>query len=105
MSDEIRLNEVDVVKINPQPGEIIIVTIKSDDVDMASMQSLRESMRKVFPNNQVMLMSVGSEGDIKFVVAKDASLSDTKVGCGATPASFCSDCSCGKKEAYEQNKG
>lgn len=104
MSDEIRLNEVDVQKINPQPGEIIIVTIKSDDVDVSSMQALRQSMRAVFPNNQVMLMSVGSEGDIKFVVVKDAGVSDT-VGCGATPASFCSDCSCGKKEAYENNKG
>lgn len=105
MSDEIRLNEVDVQKINPQPGEVIIVTIKSDDVDASSMQALRNSMRAVFPNNQVMIMSVGSEGDIKFVVAKDASLSDTKVGCGTTPNNFCSDCSCGKKEAYEQNKG
>lgn len=104
MSDEVRLNEVDVQKINPQPGEIIIVTITSDDVDTASMQALRNSMKAVFPNNQVMIMSVGSEGSIKISVAKNADLNDT-VGCGATPSSFCSDCSCGKKEAYEQNKG
>lgn len=104
MSEETIVKQIEVMKITLEPGDVLISTIKSLYLDSQSMTSLGEQLRQMFPNNKVVVMGCEPEGDIKFVVAKDASLSDT-VGCGATPASFCSDCSCGKKEAYEQNKG
>lgn len=102
--NNIKLNEVDATKLNLQPGDVLVTTIKSDDITMASMNGLGEQLRGIFPNNKVIVMGVGSEGDIKFTVAKDAASSDTKaaVGCGTTPSAFCGDCSCGKKEAWER---
>lgn len=106
MSDEIRFNAVDLLQVNLEPGDVLIATIKSDDIDRSSMNSIGDYLRSTFPNNKILVMGVGSEGDIKFTVAKDASMSDTKPasGCGPTPADFCSSCSCGKKEAYESGK-
>jgi hypothetical protein len=104
MSEETIVKQIEVMKITLEPGDVLISTIKSEYLDQHSMTSLGEQLRQMFPNNKVVVMGCEPEGDIKFVVAKDASLSDTKVGCGTTPNNFCSDCSCGKKEAYEQNK-
>lgn len=104
MSDETIVKQIEVMRITLEPGDVLISTIKSEYLDQESMVSLGEQLRQMFPNNKVVVMGCEPEGDIKFVVAKDANVSNT-VGCGATPASFCSDCSCGKKEAYENNKG
>lgn len=103
MSDEIRFNAVDLLQVNLEPGDVLIATIKSDEIDMSSMNSIGDYLRKTFPNNKVLVMGVGSEGDIKFTVAKDASVSDNK-SCGPGPTNFCSDCSCGKKAAYEKGE-
>lgn len=103
MSD-IKFTEVELNRIELNPGEVLIATVKSDELDGDSMSSLAEMLRGVFPNNKVIVMGTGSEGNINFTVAKDALVSDTKVGCGTTPTNFCTDCSCGKKEAYEQGE-
>jgi hypothetical protein len=101
---EIKLVETEVQKINLGEGDVLVTTIKSDEIDMASMNSLGDQLRKIFPNNKVIVMGVGSEGDIKFTVAKDAA-AKVSSGCGTGPANYCSDCSCGKKERYEGNEG
>lgn len=103
MNEEIKLNEVSVTKLNLSLGDVLIAYIKSDELDAESMNGLGEMLRKAFPGNKVIVMGTGSEGSVNFTVAKDVTLGDTKViGCGTTPNSFCSDCSCGKKEAYEK---
>jgi hypothetical protein len=100
---EVKLTEVEVQKINLTQGDVLVCTIKSDEITASSMNHLGEQLRTFFPNNKVIVMGVGSEGDIKFTVAKDAAVSDTKSGCGPEPANYCSDCSCGKKEAFERS--
>ena len=100
MSDEIRFNAVDLLQVNLEKGDVLIATIKSDEIDMSSMNSIGDYLRKTFPNNKVLIMGVELKGEIKFTVAKDATLSDTK-SCGPAPANFCNNCSCGKKETYE----
>lgn len=104
---EITFNEVGLTKINLDKGDVLIAQIKSDEIDMASMNQIGDYLRQTFPNNKVIVMGVGSEGDIKFTVAKDAAVSDTKTqqACGPGPANYCNDCSCGKKQAYEQGEG
>lgn len=104
---EISLNEIDVQKLSLQPGEVLIVTIKSDELTEDSMYELRRGLMGYFPNNKVLVMGVGSEGSVNLTVARAVAYDDPKpqVGCGTTPASYCNDCSCGKKEAYEGNKG
>ena len=106
MSEEIRFNAVDLLQVNLDKGDVLIATIKSDEIDMSSMNQIGDYLRQTFPNNKVIVMGVGSEGDIKFTVAKDAASSDTKStsACGPGPANYCSDCSCGKKQAYEKGE-
>lgn len=98
---QLRFNAVDLLQVNLEPGDVLIATIKSDDINMSSMNSIGDYLRKTFPNNKVLVMGVESSGDIKFTVAKDASVSDTKSACGPGPTNYCNDCSCGKKAAYE----
>ena len=92
---EITIKEVEVAKINLIPGDVLVVTIKSDDVDEEILSKVGESFSKVFPNNQVGLFALGKDDEIKFSVTTSLQ----KSGCGTQ--SYCMDCSCGKKEQTE----
>jgi hypothetical protein len=102
---EITLNEIDVRKLNLQPGETLVVTIKSDEITDESLYALRRGLMGYFPNNKVLVLGVGSEGSIDLTVAKSVAYDESQAqsNCGPGPANYCSDCSCGKKEAYEGN--
>ncbi len=89
---EIKFNEVDVQKLNLQPGEVLVIKVKSDDFDQASMQHLGQGMRAIFPNNKVLVLGVEKEGSIDLTIAKGSEYPETN---------YCNDCSCGKKAAYE----
>lgn len=89
---EIKLNEVDVQKLNLQSGEVLVVKVKSDQMHADAMQSLSKGLRGVFPNNKVVVLSVENDGSIDLTVAKESEYPSTN---------FCNDCSCGKKQAYE----
>ncbi len=89
---EIKINEVDVQRLNLQPGEVLIVKVKSDDINEASLNALSQGFKSILTNNKVVVMAVGSEGSIDLTVAKETEY----------PAvNFCTDCACGKKDAYE----
>lgn len=89
---EIKINEVDVQKLNLQPGEVLVIKVKSDDISMADMNALRKNFNALFPNNKAVILGIGETGSIDLTVAKQAEYPET---------SFCSDCNCGKKAAYE----
>lgn len=91
---ELKLNEVEVQKLNLQPGEVLVVKIKSDDLTQDAMYQLRKGMTAYFPNNKVVVLGIGEEGSIDLTVAKPAEYPEVN---------YCSDCSCGKKAAYEGN--
>lgn len=88
MSD-LNIKLVEATKLNLVPGDVLMVTVKNNDIDLSSLDDLQKYLRGLFPNNQVFAMSVGEDGDVKFAVAK------------GTPQSYCSDCDCGKKERVE----
>lgn len=73
--------------INLQPGDVLAVKLIGDDFDVDTMASLRDSLTQVFTKNKVMIFTMPKDSDIQFAAIKE------------TPASYCSDCSCGKKEA------
>lgn len=105
---EVRFNELDVQRLNLQPGELLVVTIKSDEVSQESMYELRKGLEKYFPNNKILVLGHAVSDNIALTVAKDMSYSEEKPqvsGCGPTPADYCSSCSCGKKEAFERKQG
>jgi hypothetical protein len=91
---EITFKEVEVTKLNLQPGEILVATIKSDDVDMASLTTLRGQIQMAFPNNKVFLFGISLDDEVRFSIMKDSTPS-----CGTQ--SYCADCNCGKKEQME----
>lgn len=77
-----------------QPGEVLVVKIKSDEVTQHDIAGLSDGLGQIFTNNKVVVLSVGSEGSIDLTVAKESEYPQV---------SYCSDCGCGKKEAYENS--
>lgn len=94
---EIILREMEVTKLDLQPGQTLMVTIKHEDLDQFSLQHLRLGLKRAFPNNQVMVFGMGLEGDVKFAVVNEPIASEPNLG-------YCGDCGCGKKERVELSK-
>lgn len=92
---DIKINEVDVQRLDLQPDEVLIVKVRSDEITGDSLNSLSNGFKSLFPNNKVAVLGVGEEGNIDLTVAKGSEYPETQ---------FCSDCSCGKKAAYEGDK-
>lgn len=97
---ELTLKEVEVTKLNLNPGDVLTITIKSDDVDQYSLNSFRDVVKTAFPSNRVILLSVGLDDSVNFTVVADPNVEAS----GCSTSSFCSDCSCGKKEMYESEQ-
>lgn len=102
---EIKLTQVEVAKINLQPGEILAVTIKHDDISLYELNDLGKEVQKYFPNNKIMMFNVGTEGDMKFEIfaSKEDATKPAASDC-AEPTSYCNDCHCGKREQIEGAK-
>ncbi len=94
MADKSRISFdiAELQKVNLGPGDVLSVKLIGDDFDVDTMESLRDSLTKVFTKNKVIIFTMPKDSDIQLTAVSE------------TPASYCSDCSCGKKEASE-NKG
>ena len=92
---ELTLKEVEVAKLDLQPGQILAVTVKSPELISDDLASLQRKFSSVFPNNRVMIFGLGEDDSVKFSV-----LTEVKAEPAKTP-SYCTDCSCGKKEQAE----
>ena len=92
---ELTLREVEVTKLNLQPGDTLAITIKNDDFDTAALESFKKSIQSYFEGTKVIIFSIPLDHDIKFSVIND----QQSVGCGTQ--SYCEDCNCGKKERAE----
>lgn len=66
---EIKISEIQ--KVNLKEGDVFLVTIKDDDVDFESLQCLKVQFGKVFCNNKVAVLAVGSDDDIKFSIVTE----------------------------------
>lgn len=97
---ELKITEAEVQKLNLQAGEILIVKIRSDEINDASMNALRSGFKALLPNNKVVVMGVGSEGSIDLTAVQPSEY-PVEESCGPGPANYCNSCSCGKKEAFE----
>ena len=95
---ELQLNQIDVTKINLQPGEILVVTIKNDDVDSNAIKALKELFNDILPSNQTVILAVGKNDDIEFTSVKSIDMIKSSCDTG----NFCQDCNCGKKEEFFQ---
>ena len=97
---KVTLKEVDVARINLRPGEILAVTIKSDQIDEIIIDAFKKALKPAFPQNEVLIIGISPDEEVLFSTLK--SLDVAKAECNT--ASYCSDCSCGKKEQIEASK-
>lgn len=89
---ELKLNEAEVQKLNLQPGEVLVIKVKSDDLDGYDIARLSDGLKNFFPNNKVLVMGVSVDGAIDLTIAKGSEYPETQ---------YCQDCNCGKKAAFE----
>lgn len=94
MESQVKLIQAEAIRIRLSPGDVLAVTIKSDDLDRSTMQQLRDQIAQVFPENKVLILGVGENGDVTFK-------SIEKVESGCSTENYCSDCDCGKKAVAE----
>lgn len=99
------IKEVEVTKLNLQPGDVLAVKVFADDINAHDLAGLRTQLQTLFKNNKIMLFALPSNGRIEMDVL------DTKLPRSTEPASpcaepmsYCNDCGCGKKERIEGQK-
>lgn len=81
MSEEtLKIDLIQAHAINLKEGDVLMVTVKSDEIDRFSMELLNEHLKELFPNNKVMIFGMHVGDDVKFTIAsKDESkYDDTK---------------------------
>jgi hypothetical protein len=91
---EITFKEIEIVKLDLKPGDILLVKVKSDDIDESVLDHLKKGLKSALPGIKVALFGMSLLDDMDFSIVREDS-----VECGTQ--SYCTDCSCGKKEQNE----
>ena len=99
--DDLKITEVEVTRVNLQPGDLLAVKIYADDIDESHLKALKGQLKTLFPDNKIMLFALPKGSKIEMDVL-DTSM--PKATSCAEPTSYCNDCSCGKKERIEGDK-
>lgn len=86
---EIILKEVEVTKLNLQPGDVLTVTVKTDSYGEDNLSSFKDGLKKFFPNNPIAIIALSSNDEVLFSVTSQPQ------------SNYCTDCNCGKKEQAE----
>lgn len=93
---QIGFDVVEVQRVGLQPGDVLMVTVKNDDMDQASLHALQSALREVFSENKVFIFGMGTTDDVKLtVISQEMVAKSENVG-------YCSNCNCGKKERAEK---
>lgn len=96
---EIKLNEVELTKLSLAPGDVLLFKFTSNDISPEDISGLREYLKKLFPNNDALVMIVPTESKLDVLKIVSPEVKDC-----SQPTSYCNDCSCGKKEMIEGAK-
>lgn len=97
---EVVIKEVEATILDVKPGQTLAITVKSNDIDEFTINSLRQNLNKAFPGVRVLLFGIGLDDDIRFTAISEIK-PDKEISSCAT-GQFCVDCNCGKKEQYEK---
>lgn len=96
---EIIIKEAEVIKITPQPGEVLFFKFKGDEWMSEQLNAMGKELRKLFPANKVVVMALPENHDLELTaVANQDKVVESDC---SKPTSYCADCSCGKKERIE----
>lgn len=95
---ETKIEEMILTRVKLEPGEVLFVKLSvSDDIGQSELSALGDELRRIFPNNKVVVMALPAGDKIELTSVKDSS----SLSSCADPVRYCSNCSCGKKEALE----
>lgn len=91
---EITLKQVEVNKLSLEPGDILVVKIKSDFVDTKDSAQIKRQFETILEGyeTQVVVFNMSLTDEVSFDILRENK--DNK-------DISCSDCSCGKKESCE----
>lgn len=99
---EITIKEAEVMKIAPQPGDVLFFKFKGDHFYADDVNEMGKQLRKLFPANKVVVMALPDGNDVELTTIENQ---DKVVESDCSkPTEYCNNCSCGKKERIEGNK-
>jgi hypothetical protein len=104
MSTEVTFKEVEVTKLNLQPGDVLAVVVKHDDLDNSSLEGLKRALQPAFPKNRIAVFGLSTDDEMKFSILSNPEPEQKLESVGCNTQSYCSDCSCGKKERMEKSE-
>jgi hypothetical protein len=58
--------DYEINKIVLNKGDILAITIKSDDIDSATLRKFEESIKPKFPENDVLMIAVSTQEGIEY---------------------------------------
>ena len=94
----VNIKEIEVLRVNPQPGDVLIFKLIGDEMDEEVTEVLRQNLKKAFPNNKVGIIGLPFNHDVQLTVVGNQGTVGNDC---AKPDSYCIDCSCGKKQKLE----
>jgi len=78
---ELKISELEIAKLNLQPGDTLMVKVRGDDFDYAeTMESLRQSLQNAFPLARVMVLCMDKDHDIQVTVIKQGASDESDQG-------------------------
>lgn len=63
---ELNFKAVEMTKLDLKDGEVLAITIKSDDMDGDTIKAIRDGVNAVFPNNRVLIFGLSLGDEIRF---------------------------------------
>lgn len=101
---EITIAQAEVMKITPQPGDVLFFKFKGNEFHSDDVHGLGKQLRIIFPANKVVVMCLPDGHDVELTTVEDHSIVVPEVKDCSKPTSYCNDCGCGKKERIEGEK-
>lgn len=73
--EQAMVTQLEATKITLGPEDVLFVTIKSDDIDEFSLNALKKNLGRMFPNNKVAVLGMGTRDGVEFTIATKPELS------------------------------
>lgn len=102
---EVIIKEAEILKVNPQPGEVLFFKFRGDEFATDDVDALGRQLRVFFPNNKVIVMTLPDGHDVELTTVSNQDIVDPQPAKDCSqPTSYCDNCNCGKKERIEGEK-
>lgn len=73
--EEAIITQIETTKIALNSGDVLMVTIKCDDLHMDSLDMLKKNIGKMFPNNKVAVLGMGVKDGVEFTIVSPPEVS------------------------------